>query len=74
MRQERMEADARERELDEEFQAKQRALLEQEEQRTAKRRAKRLKKKVQVPVPAGPGKPIFLVALRALNSCHAPSI
>ena len=46
MRQERMEADARERELDEGFRRRQRALAEQEEQRTAKRRAKRLKKKV----------------------------
>ena len=46
MRQERMEADARERELDEGFREKHRALAAQEEQRTAKRRAKRLKKKV----------------------------
>lgn len=51
MRQERMEADAHERELDAEFQAKQAALAEQEEARTAKRRAKRLKKKVSFPAP-----------------------
>ena len=62
MRQERMEADARERELDEAFRTKQRALMEQEEQRTAKRRAKRLKKKVRCRVAAGrhsPGTPCF---------------
>jgi hypothetical protein len=46
MRQERMEAEARSKELDEQFAAKQRTLNEQEEARTAKRRAKRLKRKV----------------------------
>ena len=47
MRQERMESEAREKDLDVAFEAKQRALREQEEARTAKRRAKRLKKKVR---------------------------
>ena len=46
MRQERMEAEAREKDLDAAYEAKQTALREQEEARTAKRRAKRLKKKV----------------------------
>ncbi|BDA46114.1 probable PRKR-interacting protein 1 [Coccomyxa sp. Obi] len=47
MRQDRMEEEAKQKDLDAEFEAKQAALRQAEEEKTAKRRAKRMKKKTK---------------------------